>query len=175
VFVIGVIWFAAASALCAAAVDVQMLIAARALEGIGGALLVASAALVACGAVLSFFTIRDDVLRAAPAAAKAPMHDQLRGRRATPRARTRTRLRRPVNARRARGGLTPGGRRFSAGARPEAAATQASTARAQGRTADIVGRRVSATGPPPFDLRCRTRRRVVPPSQVLRFTERPPI
>ncbi len=39
VFVLGVIWFAAASALCAAAVDVQMLIAARALEGIGGALL----------------------------------------------------------------------------------------------------------------------------------------
>jgi EmrB/QacA subfamily drug resistance transporter len=40
VFVIGVIWFAVASALCAAAVNVQMLIAARALEGIGGALLV---------------------------------------------------------------------------------------------------------------------------------------
>ena len=39
VFVLGAIWFAAASALCAAAVDVQMLIAARALEGIGGALL----------------------------------------------------------------------------------------------------------------------------------------
>jgi EmrB/QacA subfamily drug resistance transporter len=39
VFVIGTIWFAVASALCAAAVDVQMLIAARALEGIGGALL----------------------------------------------------------------------------------------------------------------------------------------
>ncbi len=32
--------------------------------------IVASAALVACGAVLSFFTIRDDVLRAAPAAAR---------------------------------------------------------------------------------------------------------
>src|ERR1700746_3771302 len=39
VFVTGVVWFAVASALCAAAVDVQMLIAARALEGIGGALL----------------------------------------------------------------------------------------------------------------------------------------
>src|SRR5215468_8250630 len=39
VFVLGVIWFAVASALCAAAVDVQMLIAARALEGVGGALL----------------------------------------------------------------------------------------------------------------------------------------
>jgi Na+/melibiose symporter-like transporter len=32
--------------------------------------ILASAALVACGAVLSFFTIRDDVLRAAPADAK---------------------------------------------------------------------------------------------------------
>ena len=30
----------------------------------------ASAALVACGAVLSFLTIRDDALRAAPTAAK---------------------------------------------------------------------------------------------------------
>src|SRR5437763_9452345 len=39
VFVLGVIWFAVASALCAAAVDVQMLIAARALGGIGGAVL----------------------------------------------------------------------------------------------------------------------------------------
>jgi len=39
VFVLGAIWFAVASALCAAAVDVQLLIAARALEGIGGALL----------------------------------------------------------------------------------------------------------------------------------------
>ena len=39
VFVIGVIWFAAASALCAVAADIQMLIAARALQGIGGALL----------------------------------------------------------------------------------------------------------------------------------------
>jgi Na+/melibiose symporter-like transporter len=32
--------------------------------------ILASAALVACGAVLSFFTIRDDALSAAPAAAK---------------------------------------------------------------------------------------------------------
>jgi DHA2 family multidrug resistance protein len=39
VFVLGAIWFGVASALCATAVDVQMLIAARALEGIGGALL----------------------------------------------------------------------------------------------------------------------------------------
>jgi len=39
VFVVGAIWFAVASALCAVAVNVQMLIAARALEGIGGALL----------------------------------------------------------------------------------------------------------------------------------------
>ena len=39
VFVTGVIWFAAASVLCAISPDIQMLIAARALEGIGGALL----------------------------------------------------------------------------------------------------------------------------------------
>src|SRR5215467_2053981 len=39
VFVVGAIWFAVASALCAVAVNVHMLIAARALEGIGGALL----------------------------------------------------------------------------------------------------------------------------------------
>ncbi|MFC5183756.1 MFS transporter [Actinomadura harenae] len=39
VFVIGVIWFATASVLCGAAPDVQTLIAARALQGVGGALL----------------------------------------------------------------------------------------------------------------------------------------
>ncbi len=39
VFVIGVGWFAAASALCAVAPNVWVLIAARALQGIGGALL----------------------------------------------------------------------------------------------------------------------------------------
>ncbi|HEX6444443.1 MAG TPA: MFS transporter, partial [Streptosporangiales bacterium] len=39
VFVVGVAWFAVASALCGAAQDVRMLIAARALQGIGGALL----------------------------------------------------------------------------------------------------------------------------------------
>src|ERR1700731_1983833 len=39
VFVIGVIWFAVASVLCAVAPGIQLLIAARALEGIGGALL----------------------------------------------------------------------------------------------------------------------------------------
>lgn len=39
VFIIGVIWFALASALCGAAQDVSMLIAARALQGVGGALL----------------------------------------------------------------------------------------------------------------------------------------
>jgi EmrB/QacA subfamily drug resistance transporter len=39
VFVIGVIWFAIASVLCAVAPGIQLLIAARALEGIGGALL----------------------------------------------------------------------------------------------------------------------------------------
>ena len=36
---IGVIWFAVASVLCAVAPGIQLLIAARALEGIGGALL----------------------------------------------------------------------------------------------------------------------------------------
>ncbi|MBX6767385.1 MAG: MFS transporter, partial [Actinomadura rubrobrunea] len=39
VFLIGVVWFATASALCAAAQDVVMLVAARALQGAGGALL----------------------------------------------------------------------------------------------------------------------------------------
>ncbi len=39
VFVMGVIWFAVASALCAAAPNIATLIVARALEGIGGALL----------------------------------------------------------------------------------------------------------------------------------------
>ncbi|WP_040806330.1 MFS transporter [Nocardia concava] len=39
VFLIGVVWFAIASALCGAAQDVSMLIAARALQGVGGALL----------------------------------------------------------------------------------------------------------------------------------------
>ena len=38
-FVIGVAWFAAASLLCAIAPNVEMLIAARALQGVGGALL----------------------------------------------------------------------------------------------------------------------------------------
>ncbi|SEG84029.1 drug resistance transporter, EmrB/QacA subfamily [Thermomonospora echinospora] len=39
VFVIGVVWFAAASALCGAAPNIPTLIAARALQGVGGALL----------------------------------------------------------------------------------------------------------------------------------------
>lgn len=39
VFLIGVAWFAAASALCAAAPTIGVLIAARALQGVGGALL----------------------------------------------------------------------------------------------------------------------------------------
>ena len=39
IFVIGVVWFAAASALCGVAQDSAMLIAARALQGVGGALL----------------------------------------------------------------------------------------------------------------------------------------
>ncbi|MEV6771644.1 MFS transporter [Nocardia sp. NPDC051030] len=38
-FLIGVVWFAIASALCGAAQDISMLIAARALQGVGGALL----------------------------------------------------------------------------------------------------------------------------------------
>src|SRR5256885_6236683 len=39
VFIIGTIWFAAASALCGAAPNVDVLVAARALEGVGAALL----------------------------------------------------------------------------------------------------------------------------------------
>ncbi|MFD9946641.1 MFS transporter, partial [Nonomuraea sp. NPDC059022] len=39
VFLIGTVWFAIASALCGAAQNIEMLIAARALQGIGGALL----------------------------------------------------------------------------------------------------------------------------------------
>ena len=39
IFVIGVIWFAAASALCSLAPDIGWLVAARALQGVGGALL----------------------------------------------------------------------------------------------------------------------------------------
>lgn len=39
VFVVGVVWFAVASALCGVAQDVAMLVAARALQGVGGALL----------------------------------------------------------------------------------------------------------------------------------------
>jgi EmrB/QacA subfamily drug resistance transporter len=39
IFVVGVIWFALASALCGLAPDIGVLIAARALQGIGGALL----------------------------------------------------------------------------------------------------------------------------------------
>ena len=39
VFVIGVVWFAAASLLCGVALNASMLIAARALQGVGGAML----------------------------------------------------------------------------------------------------------------------------------------
>jgi MFS family permease len=39
IYLIGVVWFAAASALCALAPNVEILIAARALQGVGGALL----------------------------------------------------------------------------------------------------------------------------------------
>src|SRR3954452_10864699 len=38
VFVVGVVWFAAASLLCGVAPDPTVLIAARALQGVGGAL-----------------------------------------------------------------------------------------------------------------------------------------
>ncbi|MGY2084237.1 MFS transporter [Blastococcus sp. SYSU DS0539] len=39
VFIVGVVWFAAASALCGLAPDIGTLVAARALQGVGGALL----------------------------------------------------------------------------------------------------------------------------------------
>ncbi|MFE4974100.1 MFS transporter [Kitasatospora sp. NPDC056651] len=39
VFLVGVVWFAVASAACAAAPNIQVLVAARAVQGIGGALL----------------------------------------------------------------------------------------------------------------------------------------
>jgi EmrB/QacA subfamily drug resistance transporter len=39
VFVVGVCWFAVASALCGLAVNIEMLVASRALQGVGGALL----------------------------------------------------------------------------------------------------------------------------------------
>ncbi|GAA5070254.1 EmrB/QacA subfamily drug resistance transporter [Thermocatellispora tengchongensis] len=39
IFLIGVIWFAVASAMCGLAPDIQTLVAARALQGVGGALL----------------------------------------------------------------------------------------------------------------------------------------
>ena len=39
VFVVGVVWFAVASLLCGAAQSIEMLVAARALQGVGGALL----------------------------------------------------------------------------------------------------------------------------------------
>src|SRR4051794_31137388 len=39
VFVVGVVWFTAASTLCAAAPTIQALVACRALQGIGGALM----------------------------------------------------------------------------------------------------------------------------------------
>ena len=43
VFVVGVVWFAAASALCGLAPNPEVLIAARVLQGVGGALLTPAA------------------------------------------------------------------------------------------------------------------------------------
>lgn len=39
IFVVGTVWFAVASALCVASINEAMLVAARALQGVGGALL----------------------------------------------------------------------------------------------------------------------------------------
>ena len=59
VFLIGTVWFALASALCAVSVNEQMLIAARALQGVGGAL-VAPGSL----AIISSTFVRTDRARA---------------------------------------------------------------------------------------------------------------
>lgn len=59
VFLIGVIWFALASALCAFSVNAEMLIAARTLQGVGGALLTPGSL-----AILSASFARDDRARA---------------------------------------------------------------------------------------------------------------
>jgi len=59
VFTIGVIWFALASALCAVAPTIEVLIAARALQGVGGALLTPGSL-----AMISASFIADDRARA---------------------------------------------------------------------------------------------------------------
>ncbi|WP_067471369.1 MFS transporter [Actinomadura hibisca] len=59
VFVVGVVWFAVASALCGAAQNVEMLIAARALQGAGGALLTPGSL-----AIIQASFVRDDRPRA---------------------------------------------------------------------------------------------------------------
>ena len=59
VFVIGVVWFGVASALCGAAVTTPMLVAARVLQGVGGALLTPGSL-----AILQSAFVRDDRARA---------------------------------------------------------------------------------------------------------------
>jgi EmrB/QacA subfamily drug resistance transporter len=59
VFVIGVVWFALASTLCAAAPTIEVLIAARALQGVGGALLTPGSL-----AMISAVFVADDRARA---------------------------------------------------------------------------------------------------------------
>ncbi|MEV8634530.1 MFS transporter [Streptosporangium sp. NPDC051023] len=59
VFMIGVVWFAAASALCGLAPNVETLIASRALQGVGGALLTPGSL-----AIIQASFVRDDRPRA---------------------------------------------------------------------------------------------------------------
>lgn len=59
VFTIGVVWFALASALCAVAPNIEVLIAARALQGVGGALLTPGSL-----AMISASFVTDDRARA---------------------------------------------------------------------------------------------------------------
>ena len=59
VFVVGVVWFALASALCAVAPTIEVLVAARALQGVGGALLTPGSL-----AMISAVFVADDRARA---------------------------------------------------------------------------------------------------------------
>ncbi|WP_245691209.1 MFS transporter [Sinosporangium album] len=59
IFLIGVVWFAIASALCGLAPDIEALIAARALQGVGGALLTPGSL-----AIIQSSFVRDDRPRA---------------------------------------------------------------------------------------------------------------